>query len=309
MNGHPLTLSILQYKSLQEITGLLANRYQPEGIICFGYKNRQRQSAGCFASHVNSESCHYFLLLITKENARIEHEVQEFVDHRYRNGKLTILAHGKETVGEGIARGNLFFTSVCRYGFQLYSSSGLCLCFDYPEENFETNLAECSSNAYQRLEMASSFLTAAEKSLYEEHYAACLFLLHQVVEQACLALIRLFMAYRADTHNLSRLLELTECFSESAAYFPRELPEDQRLFRMLMKSYSDCRYKDAFEINDEDAQSLFKRVSGFFAALKSLCHNRLEDETAKENVQEQVFSALPVGSNSTENPMVHVPED
>ena len=101
-------------------------------------------------------------------------------------------------------------------------------------------------------------------------------MLHQTVEQACITLIRVYMAYRSDMHNLARLLNLCLCFSgEPAALFPRKTEEDQRLFQLLLRSHSDARYRSEYKVNSDDADILCTRIRQLIDLTKILCDDRL----------------------------------
>ena len=276
METKNVKLSPLQYRELNEvITGLVGN-YQSEYIICFGCKNEEKATSSCFTDALKQTDTHYFLLMITADIARIEHEVQDFVNGLFGKAKITIVVHGIETVRNAITQGSRFFTIVCRYGIQLYSANGLRIDIDYPNLNPATTLAKAEKNFYHTYCMALGFLEAAEECFDKEFYNNTVFMLHQAVEQACIAMIKVFMSYRADIHNLTRLLNLCFCFSgEPAALFPRKTDEDQRLFQLLLKSYSDARYKDEYKTTSQDADILCKTVRAFVELAEQLCLERV----------------------------------
>jgi len=227
--------------------------------------------------------------MITTEATRIEHEVQDYVNRLFDKAGITIIVHGLETVTNAISQGNRFFTAVCRDGMQLYTANGLRLNMDYPDLNPATTQAKAEKHYYHRYAMALGFMEAAEECLEKEYYNNAIFMLHQAVEQACIAMIRVFMAYRSDMHNLSRLLNLCGCFSgEPAALFPRKTPEDQRLFQLLLKSYSDARYKDEYKVTRQDAEILCTLVRALIELTEELCIDRINDlRTAVTDIPKQ----------------------
>jgi len=101
--------------------------------------------------------------------------------------------------------------------------------------------------------------------------------LHQAIEQACIMVIRIYTGYRSDMHNLARLINLCRCFSdEPFELFPRKTTEEKRQFQILIRSYSETRYKDEYQIDSADADKLFTQVVEFLNLIKTLCNNRLE---------------------------------
>ena len=83
--------------------------------------------------------------------------------------------------------------------------------------------------------------------------------------------------YRSDMHNLARLINLCRCFSdEPFELFPRKTAEERRLFQILIRSYSETRYKDEYQLNSADAEKLFTQVVEFLKLIKAFCNKRLE---------------------------------
>jgi len=215
--------------------------------------------------------------MITTGITRVENEVQEYVNGFFDKADITILVHGIETVKNAIAQGSRFFTTVCRDGMQLYSANGFRLNIDYPNLNPAATLATAQKHYHHRFSMALGFMEAAESCYKNEYYNNTIFMLHQAVEQACITMIRVYIAYRSDMHNLSRLLNLCLCFSdEPSAIFPRKTDEEQRLFQLLVKSYSDARYRDEYKITAQDAGVLCTQVRALIELTGDLCTGRIQ---------------------------------
>jgi HEPN domain-containing protein len=236
--------------------------------------------------------------MLTAEVTRIEHEVQDYVNGFSKTYTITIIVHGLQTVTNAIAQGSRFFTLACRDGMQLYSAKGLGLNIDYPDLNPATTFAKAQKHYFHRFGMACGFMESASTSYDNGFYSNCMFELHQCMEQACIAVIRVYMAYRSDMHNLARLLNLCKCFSDGQVeLFPIRNEDDNRLFQLLVKSYSDTRYKDDYKIVDHDADELCTQVRAFLDLIKKLCNKRLGEyrqdaETAGRDIV-NYFPALP----------------
>lgn len=290
MERKNLNLSASQCRELEEIITALVSKYKTEYIFCF--------AASCFAEDVKLCETHYFLLMITTESTRIEHEVQDYLNRCFEMVKIAIVVHGLDTVANAIMQGSRFFSAVCRYGLQLYSAGGLRFNIEYPNLNPATTFSKAQKHFCHRFGMALGFMASAIASYEGGFYSNCMFELHQSVEQACIAVIRVYMAYRADMHNLARLINLCRCFSDEPAHmFPRKSDEEMRLFELLLKSYSDTRYKDAYEIAGPDADKIRIQVSVFLELIKKLCNKRLtayrqEAEEAGKAIEEY-FPVLP----------------
>jgi len=116
----------------------------------------------------------------------------------------------------------------------------------------------------------------ASECLAKEQFGICAFMLHQSVEQACICLVRVHIAYRSEFHNLYRLLRLCQCFSERPFQLFMSTPEDERLFDVMAKSYSGSRYKDDFTVSRQDAERLYQRVASFILLVKEMCDEKIE---------------------------------
>lgn len=278
MLKNPIPFTVRQFKELEDILLKLTDHYKPENIICFGSQHCDNIKASCFAEHRTIANYHYFLLMITTGKTRIEHEVQDFVNKFTTNGTVTIVVHGIETVSDAINNGSRFFSSVVREGVPLYSATGFNLCLSCPDIPPRVTLLKAERHFLHRFSMASGFLEAAKNCLGSGYLSNCAFLLHQSIEQACIAMIRVHMAYRSDIHSLHRLINLCSCFSaEPAAIFPGGSTEDSRLFGLLRDSYSGARYLDNYSISAEDAEKLWKRSAEFLQTTERLCTQRIAE--------------------------------
>src|SRR5581483_3908369 len=107
-----------------------------------------------------------------------------------------------------------------------------------------------------------------------EYYQETLFLLHQAMEQACVALVRFFTGYEPNTHNLPRLLTMTEAFSHAPrSIFPGTTKEEVSLLALLNRAYYDSRYKETFTPALDKVEILRERVKAFLAVADTL-HNK-----------------------------------
>ena len=295
MEKNTVNLSRAHCLELKEIISSLVTKYEVEYIFCFGCSDEHYKSVGCFSEGFNARRTHYFLLMLTTQITRIEHEVQDHVNGLSEDFTISIIVHGLQTATNAVAQGSRFFCSACRDGVQLYSANGLRLSLDYPILNPVTTFAKAQKHFFHRFGMACGFLESASTSYDNGFYNNCMFELHQCMEHACIALIRVYIAYRSDMHNLARLLNLCKCFCDpQVELYPRKSEEDDRLFRLLLKSYSETRYKDDYQIVDHDADELCTQVRSFLETVKKLCNKRLaEYRQDAEKAGREIESYLP----------------
>ncbi|WP_235527361.1 HEPN domain-containing protein [Pedobacter sp. Leaf41] len=212
-----------------------------------------------------------------ESSTRNEHEAQDFCRSHFNEVKITILSHGFETIKECIQKNNRFFITILNQGRLLYNNTGILaqeteIKFD-PSQNFE----KAKKHFEHRIKLAQGFLDAAADSYANQHYAIAVFLTHQVIEQCTIALIRVNLAYRSDIHHLGRQLDLCCCFSEEPSKLFRTTKDDLSLFEILLRSYSQARYKDTFKVDSDDADKLVSKAYKFFELTKEICTNKISE--------------------------------
>ncbi|WP_285058098.1 HEPN domain-containing protein [Pedobacter ginsengisoli] len=240
----------------------VVDKYDPLQIYCFHKDEQSRKVAGCFGDFPDAGHCDYWLLMVTEGPSRIENAIQDFVNAHYEFGKVTILAHGKEGIDKSINDGYKFFTNVFNTGKLLYNRQFFIYTLvPYPSVSLsdQERLKQRFNNGISR---AEGFLHGAIECLNSKKYNVCAFMLHQAVEQSCIALIGLHMDYRCDIHNLHRLLMLCRCFSDVPyMLFITGSEADEIVFEKLVKSYSNARYRMDFEIEKGEIGLLVLKVS------------------------------------------------
>jgi HEPN domain-containing protein len=252
-----------QVRDISYLLQKLIDKYNPLQIYSFHRDEQSKKVEGCFGSVQDSGYCNYWLLMVTEGISRIESAVQDFANAHYEFGKVIILAHGKEGIDRSINDGYRFFSNVYSTGkllysreFYIHSLTPLELVSVAHQERLERRYAEGMSRA-------RGFLNGAIECLATKEYNVCAFMLHQAVEQCCIALIGLHMDYRCDIHNLHRLLMLCRCFSDVPyGLFITGREEDRVVFEKLVKSYSSARYGMDFRIEEGEIDLLMERVSG-----------------------------------------------
>jgi HEPN domain-containing protein len=276
MKTHAITLPASHYRTLEKIVTALVEKYDTQYIICFGCAEQRTVTTSCFISPGEQNCARYYLLMIITQTQRMEHQVQDYVDSHFPDCHLTLAVHGVESVTKAVNQGSRFFATACQYGMQLYSRSGLRLDLPYHTVNPATTLARAETKYHHHYDLALGFFKNAGYSFGSQHYGICVFMLHQAVEHACNALIRVFTGYRTEMHNLTRLMDHCLLFSEQPEYaLPRRTTEDRRLFKLLRDSYSDARYNDKYIVSAADADILLNRVRELLEATEELSLQRL----------------------------------
>jgi uncharacterized protein len=295
MNNLLRHLNLQQSSQLEELLGLLVKHFQPEKIYCFGSRIQSSARFSCFVHRQKQGCCAYDLLVITpgtapgppverpgldKEGERKtlpEQEMQDFVNSRYKKGKVTILCHSAEVVNAALQLGHPFFIRVLREGLLLYSSAHT----EAPPAALPGNPAEILLNSREQfrvhLEQAAAFLQTAWEHMAKENHTLTLLMLHQTLLQGCSGLMRLFTGYYSGSLPLSKLIRLCSNFTdELVQLFPQNTPDELRLFRLLLNSAAGSQNKA--NISKEEIHQLFERTAFFLDVAENLCRERMKEE-------------------------------
>jgi HEPN domain-containing protein len=252
-----------QEQKLRQAVSQIASAIAPDKIICYGTRTWLTHSWSIADPVLHSTmNTDYDLLIITNPGAkRKEHEILDIVSqHSSPDTRIIAIAHSLCAVNEAIEQGRPFFVNLRKYGILVYDSSNIPLAS--PSRcNDSEHLADVKVQWDRHFGLAERFLEGASYYITSGCAALAAFMLHQATEHTCIALIKACLGYRPTTHNLSRLLALTENISEYPSYvFPQVSQEEIDLFNTLARAYSDVRYTETFKVSIEKAETLRQRV-------------------------------------------------
>jgi HEPN domain-containing protein len=252
-----------QEQKLRQAVSAIATAIAPEKLICYGTRTWLTQTWSSFDPVLDSTmNTDYDLLIITKPGIkRREHEILDIVSqHSAPGSRIIAIAHSLCAVNEALEQGRSFFVNIYKQGILVYDSSGIPLVTPSVCDNAE-HLADIQAQWDQHFGLAWNFLEGASYYITSGSAALAVFMLHQATEHTCIALIKACLGYRPATHNLNRLLALTENFSEYPSYiFPQVSKEETDLFNTLVRAYSDVRYTETFKVSIEKADALRQRI-------------------------------------------------
>lgn len=256
---------------------LLVQKFQPLQIFCFSKNNREEKNAGCFKVSEAKQHGLYCLLIVTETNDPIGFELEEFSNHNFKQGTITYVCNGRQYIANEINANSRFFITIYGTGQLLYSHDGIGQ-FDFNTQFMPLNAApEARRHFNYRMPLAEDFLHGASACLDKQAFNISTFMLHQVVEQCSIVLIRVHLGYKSEIHNIRRLLYLCNSFSDRPMkLFLSGSLEDEKLFDVLLKSYSGARYKDYYTVQKSEAQDLYSRVSALVSLVKEMCNNKIE---------------------------------
>lgn len=261
---------------LNELISLLVQQFKPLQIYQFAQWKRQESCHSVFAGAMQEEQTIDYLLVITADGTSTANEIQDFVDNHFTASKLMIYAHEQEVVQQNLAASNGYFSAVLKNASLCYAKEGLSFNEEIREPNPKRWLGKAIINWRKRNHMAKGFSEAAEHALECGHERICLYLLHQAIEQACVGLIWVFMAYKIDHRNIERLLYTCGCFSQAPLQHFIGTLENQKLLELMMKSYRRIGHEDDFSLGGKSIYRFVELVQSFLELADSLCKERFQ---------------------------------
>ncbi len=283
-------IAIEEGNPLKMITRIITNAVSAYAVYCFGQQTINKSAVSTILDdpNLNFESTHYYMFVIVKDfqvdvPGNIAYSVKEQTAGRCT---VTVVMHSKKSLHQKAGDQQHFFYQVMQRGELLFqeTSKPPFLPFDeVPTRNIK------SAKMYlQQRDRTKEFLMEAESMDGGGATKIHVYLMHLVIEQTCLGLIRLFLGYMPNHHNLSFLFELCEYFTPlTAELFPRETQKDKELLKILSGHTTSLRYGFIDDVPTHDYEVLNNRYYEFVERADKLAATELERlERLNENTNQ-----------------------
>jgi len=252
-------------RQLRLLVPVIVKAVRPEKIILYGMYGMD-----------DTIPTGYDLLVVTPRGERCyDHEIQDIIENRCRtHATVTVLVHDIDHVNLRLSEGQYFFSLLGQESVLLYDAGNVPLAPAAVPDLVRIRLtAQKDFDRWSR--QARAFFDSAVFNQQKKEYRLAVFLLHQAAEQIYQAILLAFMGYKPCTHNLDKLRRYTHRFSiELSLLFPRNAAGEDRLFKLLLASYVDARYKEDYRITEYELQELIQRIERLLSIARRICHNR-----------------------------------
>jgi len=264
-------------QQLSAITNIVITAIHPEKIILFGMHANSLSGQELFEDG-SLPFCllNYDLLVITRRgDRRYDYEVQDIVENRcHCSIPVNVLVHDIDYVNGQLAAGHYFFSLLRQEAILLYDAGAVPMA-DGRDLDFHAIRLTAEHDFEHWWLRARVFFRSAQFNCQHKEWKIAAFLLHQAAEQAYQAILLAFMGYKPCTHNLDKLRRYTNRFSiELGLLFPRNTPEEDWLFRLLLQGYVDARYKEDYRISEKEVRQLTERIERLLSIAERVCRNR-----------------------------------
>ena len=284
-------ITIEDMNPLKLITKIITDTIETSALYCFGQKtsNTSTDISILIDNQVSVESTHYYLFLIVKQfqNDVLGNVANKIKEQTGGRCNVTILMHTKKSLHQKTGDQQHFFYQILQRGTLLYqeTTNPSFLPFD---ETPTRNLKSAKMYVMQR-DRTKAFLMDAEGLDGGGATKLHVYMMHLVIEQTCLGLIRLFLGYSPNQFALQYLFELCEYFSPlTAEIFPRVTKKDRELLKILSGHTNSLRYGFIDDVQYFDYEVLSNRYLEFVERADKLAAKELErlgllNETTNEN--------------------------
>lgn len=287
-------MNAIEFSQQKEVKEVITGHIKTAAVYCFGRNAASYNSSRilCPDKGVQKEHIHLYLLVFVYET--IENAASDISDKIKTETKgfltATVLIHHVKNLKNHCHDQQFFFWQVMQNAELLFQDSNnppYLNIYEIPKRN----LKSASNYTGQR----SNVIATLWRWVYNDDDVSSsdevkMAALHQIVEQTCLSLIRVFMGYTPNHFALEFLFMLCEYFSTiTVDFFPRHTTEDQTIFNLLKQQPSILRFSRCNDVDYLLYQLLEERCGKFRKEADILIQNELErlskaeDETKKIN--------------------------
>nr|WP_297164169.1 HEPN domain-containing protein [uncultured Dysgonomonas sp.] len=185
-----------------------------------------------------------------------------------------------KTLNRQLEEGRYFYTQLKQEGIVLYDSGRFKLA-RRRKLNFKEIQLQAQEYFNDKFKKANVFLETAKFTYTkddDEFYKNTAFQLHQATENYYYSIRLSFTLKNTKQHNLSKLSASVKRHSdELAKVFPRDTPEEKRLFTLLKDAYVEARYNPKFLVTKEDIDALLPKVELLRDITKRICEAKIRD--------------------------------
>ena len=274
-------------QDLQQLVDLIRTHIKDVGmVILFGSyaKNKyvdydQRIEFGTPTYYMSD----YDLLVLTrKEIGAIQYSLYAKIKDRFFENKNRpfhthpqFINYGINEFNHALTKAHYFETESKRDGILLYDS-GLYKLARRRKLDFAEIRERAQKYFDDKFGRALSFLIDVGHAANRGDYKQASFYLHQSAENLLRTVSLVHILYSPKNHDLDELLRSCKAYTiELCRAFPRNTPEEERLFDLLQRSYIESRYNPDFEITKTDIEALVPKVERLRDIVEKSCREQI----------------------------------
>jgi hypothetical protein len=249
------------------ITDIICQAVKTAAIYCFAKRNSsENYNSSVFAAPEGIATTHYYLLVFCyKSGGQPSNDIADTIKTKTKGAcTATVLVH-KAVRENKYTDQNWFYNSVMVKGQLLYTDGAISQDSILTERN-DVNNSKAGWYYNDRMRIASTLINSLQEDSYERGHDIMPIMLHQVVEQTCLGLIRIVLGYTPNHFSLSHLFEICSLFTTlTSEFFPQASKVEKEIFRLLNTPVWELRYTTHDDVDKLTVQLLERRCEEFLA--------------------------------------------
>ena len=228
----------------------------------------------------------YDILVVTKKRLGVREGTAETrIRERFLESRADEFQTWPQFINESISKlnhalseGRYFYVDILNQGITLYDSGEYQLAT--PRELDYSEIKKMAQEYFNdKFPEANEFSVVAGFTYQRGNYQMASFMLHQAAENFIKTIPLAYILYGYKEHDLDFLIKKCKPFTlELVKVFPRDTPEEERLFKLLQRAYIEARYnKKNFIVTKADIDALISKVELLRDITEKVCRDRIAE--------------------------------
>ncbi len=268
---------------LEDVLKIIIDLTHPEMVILFGSHARGDWVYDRYTEEgiTYTYTSDYDLLVIVQDEHKIKPSMEGKIRRKCRqeyhhSTPVNVIFHEIGFVNKELEEGNYFFADIKKEGVLIYDT-GFCKLSE-PGSMNALEIKKKATDYYKFwFESANYFYEDYLNNYSKERYQKAAFELHQAAERFLVTTLLVFTGYKPKTHDIMLLYHDVCRYGEKFRdIFPRNNNEENRIFNILQKAYSDARYKIDYQVSPEDLENIAGRVEQLKEMTEYYCKKKID---------------------------------
>ena len=285
-------MNAIEFSQQKELKEVIISHIKTAAIYCFGRQKTAYSSSRKIYpdKELQKEHSHLYLLVFvqeTKENAGSD--ISDKIKAKTQGAlTATILIHHVQSLKDLCQDQQFFFWQIMQNAellFQDINKPPYLNISETPKRNLKSTSHYI---AWRKNNIATIWGWVYNDDDASSSDEVKMSALHQIVEQICLSLIRVFIGYTPNHFALEYLFNLCEYFTTiTADFFPRQTKEDKSIFKLLKQQPNTLRFSKANDVDYLNYQIVEERCKKFKKQAEILIQNEIDQLNEVKNESEK----------------------
>ena len=285
-------MNAIEFSQQKELKEVITGHIKTSAIYCFGRNVTAYSSSRKIYpdKELQKEHCHSYLLVFvheTKENAGSD--ISDKIKTKTKGSlTATVLIHHVQSLKDLCQDQQFFFWQIMQNAellFQDINKPPYLSISETPKRNLKSTSHYI---AWRKNNIATIWGWVYNDDDASSSDEVKMSALHQIVEQICLSLIRVFIGYTPNHFALEYLFNLCEYFTTiTADFFPRQTKEDKSIFKLLKQQPNTLRFSKANDVDYLNYQIVEERCKKFKKQAEILIQNEIDQLNEVKNESEK----------------------